>query len=162
MKQERLNELIHTPLTNRDLNKYGIDDANIILYSELDQIQDIGEFLPYDKAYKIILIEYEKQTGHWVLILRHNDTLEYFNSFGLKPSEKDFVNDDLLNQELNQKVLFLNDLFRKELNEKDFKQLVYNKKAFQDDNSEIMTCGRHVVNRLRCMLDYNMKLEDYI
>jgi len=150
-------------MTNKDLNKYQISEKDIILYSELDNIQDIGELLPYDKTFKIVLIEYKQNSGHWVMITRYNDTLEYFNSFGLFPSNNDFVNDDILNDELNQEELFLNKLFHKEMNEVDFKHLIYNKKEFQDDKDEdMMTCGRHCVHRLMCLKHHDMDLKGYI
>jgi hypothetical protein len=159
--RERIS-LLYTPLTNHDLHRFGIDQSNIITYSDLESIRDIAEFLPHNKSYKIVLIEYEPNVGHWVLILRHNDTLEYFNSLGLLPSKNDFVNDDLLNEELNQEELFLNRLFKKEMSENDFKDLIYNKKMFQNRNSDVMTCGRHCVVRLLCLLQEDMDLEEYI
>lgn len=162
MKDYKIQQLIHTPLTNHDLAKYGIDEANIILYSALDDISDIEEYLSHDKAYRIILIEYEQNSGHWVLIMRYKDTLEYFNSFGLLPSKNDFVNNDILNDALNQEELFLNELFNKEINENDFKNLVYNQQVFQSKDSNTMTCGRHCMNRLLCMIHKDMNLEDYI
>lgn len=158
-----LPKLLRVPLTNKDLNNYGILEKDIILYSELDNLHDIEELLPHNKTFKIVLIEYKQNSGHWVMIMRCNDTLEYFNSFGLFPSDNDFINDDILNEQLNQEELFLNKLFHKEMNEDDFKNLVYNKKEFQDDQDEtMMTCGRHCVHRLMCLKYQDMDLKEYI
>ena len=64
--------LIKTPLTDDDLNRFlGVKNENKILkYSELSKYNDMNDLLPTDKSYIIILIEYEKNKGHWICLLR--------------------------------------------------------------------------------------------
>jgi hypothetical protein len=159
---QNIDRLITVPLTDRDLNHFGIPNENVIKYSTLANLKDIDEILPHDKSYKVILIEYERNSGHWVCIMRYGKTLEYFNPFGLLPTDEDFMDDDRLNDTLDQEELFLNTLFEKETKENDFDEMVYNKVKFQSEDDDINTCGRHVVHRIVCMLDDNMHLEDYV
>jgi hypothetical protein len=64
-----MNKIIKTPLTDDDLERFlgkGAKD-NVIKYSELGNYSDLEELLSHDKSYKIILIEYEKNKGHWII-----------------------------------------------------------------------------------------------
>ena len=81
-----LTETIRTPLTDGDLERFlgrGVQE-NIIKYSEIANYNDLEELLPNDKSYKIILIEYEKNNGHWICMMRYKNVMEIFNSFGTK------------------------------------------------------------------------------
>ena len=161
-----INESIQIPLTDAHIMKYGVAKNDIIVYSELGDEYDIEGLLTDDNPYKIVLIEYKKNVGHWILIMKYvlkgKKTLEYFNPFGLLPSKADFVDDDALNDQLDQEHLFLNKLFYKEESEDDFDDLIYNKVKFQSREDDVNTCGRHCLMRLICMKDFNMDLADYI
>jgi hypothetical protein len=154
---------IKTPLSDSDLERYLGPDVkdNVLTYSELKPYTDMNDLLPYDKSYKIILIEYEKNKGHWICMVRYNNKIEIFNSFGTKHDDDDFVESDRLNYYLGQSKLFLNRLIEDELKDGEFK-IIYNKIKFQEKSKIINTCGRHVVNRILCLLHYNMTLKDYI
>ena len=94
-------------------------------------------------------------------MVRHNNKIEIFNSFGTKHDDDDFVESDRLNYYLGQSKLFLNRLIEDELKDGEFK-IIYNKIKFQKKSKNINTCGRHVVNRILCLIHYNMTLKDYI
>jgi hypothetical protein len=55
---------------------------------------------------------------------------------------------------LNEKVSYLTNLLNTE-------QYIYNKIAYQQNDSRIETCGDHVCTFLYCFLFYNMNLEQY-
>lgn len=158
-----LKKVEETPLTDSDLERFfGVDiQKEILKYSDLEDYNDMNDLLPYDKSFKIILIEYEKNKGHWIAILRYNNKIEIFNSFGHKHDEDDFVDSDTMNYFLGQSSIFLNRLIEDELKDGEFK-IIYNKVKFQEEDEKINTCGRHVVNRILCLLHYNMTLNDYI
>ena len=68
------------------------DFKNILKYSEIGNYKSIQQLLPRNKSWKIILIEDEYNSGHCTLLLRYNNTLEWFNSYGTFPSaELDFI-----------------------------------------------------------------------
>lgn len=162
MNQKELKLKMFKPLTNFDIEKYGITQDRIIKYSELNDFEDLSdEILTQNKSYKILLFEYEKNKGHWVLILRYNNIIEFFNSYGVKHTEDDFIDDDELNEYLGQYRLWLNDLLNREIIQNEFK-IIYNKIKFQKKSKKINTCGRHVVLRILCLLYYDMTLDDYI
>ena len=158
-----IKEIIATPLSDSDLEKYLGKEVqqNIITYSDLAKYQDFDQILPHHKSYKIILIEYKKNSGHWICILRYNNTIEIFNSFGTKHDKDDFVNSKEINKYLGQSALYLNKLIEKEIDDGIFR-LVYNKIRFQKKSVKVNTCGRHVVNRIICLLHYDMTLTKYV
>ena len=94
----KLKEIIETPLSDSDLEKFLGPDVqqHIITYSDLADYQDLEQLLPHDKAYKIILIEYEKNSGHWICMLRYGKMIEKFNSFGTK-HDQDGISSSITN-----------------------------------------------------------------
>lgn len=159
----KLKEIIATPLSDSDLEKFLGPDVqqNIITYADLADYQDLEQLLPHDKAYQIILIEYEQNSGHWICILRYGKIIEIFNSFGTKHDKDDFVDSKELNKYLGQSALYLNSLIEKEIDDGIF-TLIYNKIRFQKKSVHVNTCGRHVVNRIICLLHFDMTLKQYV
>ncbi len=163
MNVVELNKLIKIPLSDSDLKRFLGNEAvkNTIKYSELKKFKDFAELLPEHNSYKIILIEYEKNRGHWVCVMRYNKVIELFNSYGTKHDDDDFVDSDEINYYLGQSHNYINIFIEKELDDGIF-QIIYNKTKFQVKSIKINNCGRHVVNRLICLLHYEMTLKDYV
>ncbi len=154
-------ERLSAYITNDDLVRYFGNDINnqILKYSELSQFKHIEEILPHDKSYKIILIEEKLNSGHWVLIMRYGEHIEFFNSYGLKPSaELDFLS-CLRNCFLGQNTKHLNILLDKARSR--FK-IIYNKKKFQKVKNGINTCGRWIILRIIMMCFFGMDLYSFI
>ena len=80
--KQKLQQQIKEEITDGDLTRYfgKRDFKNIIKYSELANYSSIQQLLPRNKSWKIILIENEHNSGHWTLLLRYNNTIEWFNS----------------------------------------------------------------------------------
>ena len=135
----------------------GCDVSKLLKYSELSNYNSIYQLLPEKRDYRIILIESSKNAGHWTVILRYGDTIEWFDSYGGKPdSELHFISTAIKNM-LGESTAHLTKLL-KTMNKSD--KLVYNKTKFQVLNDEVATCGRHVISRIICFLiGYN--LEEY-
>lgn len=163
MNKAKIQELILKPLTDTDLERFlgYSSDSYVLKYSQLGDYKDLEDLLPYHKSYKIILIEYERNSGHWICMLRYNNVIEIFNSYGNIHDELDFRNSMEMNKYLGQAHLYLNILIEKELKENKL-SLIYNKVKFQIKSVDINTCGRHVVNRIICLLDNDMTLKEYI
>lgn len=130
-----------------------------ITYAELEQFNNLEQVLEKNKSFKIILIEEQENTGHWVLILRYGKTIEFFNSYGTSPSYEIDLIDDKQNEQLGQDEKYLNKLLN--LAMKKYK-VIYNKKRFQKLENGVNTCGRHVLLRIIMLQHYNMNLERYI
>jgi hypothetical protein len=94
-------------------------------------------------------------------MLRYGKTIEIFNSFGTKHDKDDFVKSKEINKFLGQSSTYLNDLIEKEVDD-DIFHLIYNKRRFQKKSVHVNTCGRHVINRIICLLDFDMTLKQYI
>ena len=159
--KKRIHELLKIPLTNFSLHKFAIFEDDILKYSELQIIKDLSdEILTKNNSYKILLFEYKKNSGHWVCILRYDNVIEFYNSYGIKHSKEDFMDDKQLNEYLGQYRLFLDELLKREIIQEEF-EVIYNKVRHQKKHREINTCGRHVVLRILCMKYFNMNLLQY-
>jgi len=160
--EDELIKRIGTNMTNDDIERYlGSPSENyIIKYAELENIKNINELLPMDRTFKIILIETEDfNIGHWVAILRFNNCIEYFNSYGEKPDkQKNKLISKLKNFIFNQDDNELTRLIKNR--DKDLKY-TYNDYKFQKLKEGINTCGRWLVLRILLMRDLNMELDEF-
>jgi hypothetical protein len=149
--------------TGDDFDRYLHGASNKILkYSELGKYYNdtVEELLPEETDYRIILIEQNYNTGHWVCILRYGKTIEWFDSYGIKPpNELNFIS-AVKNKFLGQKKKTLIDLLD------DAKSrgwnVIYNKKKLQKLKNGINTCGRWVILRITMMKDMMFGLADFL
>lgn len=148
-------------MTDSDLTHYLGKNfrQHIIKYSDIDDFGSIDRLLPGKKSFKIILLEETFGSGHWLLLLKNNRTIEYFNSYGLPVSkELDFLSDSV-RAALDQSEKHLNILLDKVTKKYD---IIYNKIKFQKMGSDIATCGRWVILRLILFRDLDMDLSSFI
>lgn len=155
---------ISQPLTDEDINIYLGTTKNIIKYSELEQYNNnIDKLLPKIMSYKILLLESEENSGHWVLIMKYKYkdkiTIEYFDSYGNSPLKLLKFNNSVINNMLGQKNKMINDILQDAENKK--YMIIYNKKRFQKIDNNINTCGRHILGRLIALLKLLYSLEEY-
>jgi len=160
IEEDIIIERIGKSLTDEDLTRYlgGSIGENIIKYSSLKDYKSITDLLPSDKSYKIILIEDDINKGHWVLALRMNGTVEFFNSYGEPVDKQKSMIGECKNALLGQTKNYLSKLFRSR--PKDIKY-VWNDKALQRQKEGINTCGRWVILRILMMKDMNMELDEF-
>jgi hypothetical protein len=150
-------------ISDYDLGVYfgkGVMNTHILKYGDIDDYTNIRQILPKKKDYKILLLESKLDSGHWVCLLRYDDNIEYFNSYGLKPGKELDFNSTLVNQQLDQETRHLDILLNKAVRE-GFK-VFYNKRRFQKMSDNVATCGKHCILRLIMFLKMNMTLPEYI
>ena len=155
----KYSKLLTIPLSNIDIMKSLGKSCRIIEYSELEEYSNIEDLLSKPKDYVIILIEtVEQNIGHWICLLRYQNTIEFFNSYG-KPidSQKNTLISPEKNKEFGQTRNYLSNL----LYNSNYK-IVYNKKQLQSFDNLSETCGRWVINRIECHMDRNLSLQQYI
>jgi hypothetical protein len=158
-KQTLLNNIQHNLSyfsSNFDLcDALNCGEDSIIKYSELINYKNLDELLPKPFDYTIILLETNRNQGHWVVILRLGNVIELFNSYGV-PIDSEFrYIPDTIERWLGQSTRYLTNLVKK--NNK-FK-IVSNTYKFQSKDSA--TCGRWVILRTEtARMGY--KLEDFI
>lgn len=131
--------------SNFDICKQlGCGQDKIIKYSELKNYNSLQELLPSPFDYKIILLESDKNSGHWVCIIRMNNVIECFNSYGVSiDSEWKYIPDSI-ERWLGQSTRYLSNLIKKSSGF----TVISNKYKFQSKNPDIATCGRWVILRI--------------
>lgn len=132
----------------------------IIKYSSLAAYKNINELLP-DDGYKIILIESKKNSGHWTVLIKLNDTITFFDSYGIYPDDElNFVS-KVANRLLGNK----HDQIRRLMNTFPNKKM-YSKTKYQSNKSDVNTCGRwclvaiHLIYQLKYSLSEMKSLLD--
>ena len=129
--------------------KHYLPDARLMMYKELKGIDDIEILLPRHKSYFILLYPVQSESnGHWVVLTRFNDVIEYLDSYGNEP--------DFPLKWYHEKI----DPYLTNLLNNTNLEVVYNTIPFQDKkNSILATCGAFVVFRVLTMLELKANLE---
>ena len=99
-----------------------------------------------------------QNVGHWTCLLRYGDTTEFFDSYGKK---MDYQKNTLISPEKNREFGQTENYLSNLLNKSSF-NAVYNKKQLQLFKNESETCDRWCINRLECLMDINIYLQQYI
>lgn len=159
----KIEKLINVPLTDDEINRMLHEKTNIILYRDIHKYNCIDDMLdPYNCC--VILLEREPNYGHWVAVTKHNNDIEFFNSYGSSmapyPDDSLLLIDDEFRKKSFQDYPYLSELLYNSQYE-----LFYNEFQFQKKEDGIKTCGRHCV--IRCILkDLNIyeykKFLDYL
>lgn len=120
------------PLSDSDLKRLA-PTVPIIKYSELQTLEHLPDAC-------IILLEWQRNNGHWVAIFHADGEAKYFNPLGQK-----------YDSDLNCLARAARRILGEDGNE--IERLLngapceWNRIRYQEDESN--TCGRHCVNRLR-------------
>lgn len=148
-------------ITSTDIDRYlDSGSSKILKYSELDDFRTIEELLPLETDYKIILIEQAQNEGHWCCILRYKKTIEWFDSYGLKPDgELSFIS-KMKNKLLGQDVKHLTNLLNN-ANSRGW-NCIYNKQKLQQLKVGVNTCGRWVLLRITMLTQFFFTLEEFL
>lgn len=148
-------------MTNHDFNKIIKGATNkVIKYGTLDdKYTTFEQLMPKKKDYCILLIESEKNSGHWVCILRNNNTFEYFDPYGHNHMKALDFTSEFMNKYLDNTDSDLNTLIN---NMKPHQKLITNKTQFQNDKflDDVATCGRWIMCRIQTHMK-NMTLNDF-
>jgi len=153
----KLKKVEADPLSDTIIRKY-LKNPKIILYEDLKNYKNINELLPNKKDYVIILFKQDNQgNNHWIGLLKYDNIIEHFCSYGSKPDEYYFdwtTQNDL--DKAGEYQPYLTQLLNKCSNE-----IIYSSKDYQKDKNNISTCGRHIVNRCMHLLNHNNNINNY-
>ena len=75
------------PLSDSDIRKIIGSKTKIIKFSQLANYNSIEQLLPHNGDYLVLLFESAMDSGHWTALLRYNDTIEFFGSYGGEPHD---------------------------------------------------------------------------
>ena len=146
-------------MTGQDILSY-LPNCKIIEYNDLETYNnEITDLLTKPIDYVIILIEtIADNIGHWVALLRYDNTIEFFNSYGKAPDvQKNTLISKAKNIEFGQTQNYLTNLLVKS----DF-NIIYNKLQLQKYTNNSATCGRWVIIRILRLLKDNMDLKRFL
>jgi hypothetical protein len=151
----KIKDILAEPLGDDDIRFY-FPNAKIMLYSDLQNYKSIDSLLPEENDYVFLLYENSPNNGHWVCVLRYDDTIEFFDSYGGAPDTQLSWTDCPSRHSLNQAVPYLTNLFKGCPY-----TVVYNPEDYQEERKNVNTCGRHCVFRVKNLMTYKRRLEDY-
>lgn len=151
-----IKQIQQTPISDALIRKY-FPKANIVMYNELPNYNNIEQLLPHDKSFFILMYQNSENEGHWTALLRQKNTIEYFDSYGSYPDD----NLKWFSKEKNGSLGIDSKYLSKLLNKTKLK-VIYNTEPYQADGSKIATCGRHVLLRLMNIDKGLLKYHKYI
>ena len=131
-------------LSEDDIMRITDNKTNLILYSDLEQVDNINEILnPYDCC--VILYQLEQNVGHYICLIKHkNNTLEFFDPYGMNIDEELKYSKYNLRRHRGVITPHLTALIDKS----NYKLLV-NDNKLQKFKEHTQTCGRWVSLRIR-------------
>ena len=143
------------PMTDADIKHY-FPKSKILTNEEIGNYNSIDELLPNNTDWVFILYQQSPNYGHWCLLTKKNNMLNYFDSYGGNI-------DDPLNWISKEKRNKLNEEpYLTELINNSNYDCEYNGVDFQSENSKISTCGRHCCLRLKTLLNNDLDMDEYI
>jgi hypothetical protein len=146
-KIEKYKKSLALMIASDDFARFLDDVSNnkILKYSELKNYNTMDELLPEKTDYKIILTESQINSGHWCCILKYGDTVEWFDSYGVRPDgELNFISAGM-RKILGEDKHHLSRLIK---TIKSPTKFIYNKKKLQVLKDGVNTCGRWTILRL--------------
>jgi hypothetical protein len=123
----------------------GCEEYHILKYSQLSEYKSLIDLLPEQFDYRIILIESNKNSGHWVALIRQRNIIECFNSYGIMIDKEFRFIPDWIERWLGENTRYLSNLIK---TAPDGITVISNRVRFQKDSPAIATCGRWVVFRI--------------
>ena len=138
-------------LSNDDFNRYLPDAAeNLITYKELKKYRTMGQLLEKpDFDYKILLVETQRNQGHWCVLVRRGNDVFWCDSYGMSPQESISMIPKCIRKMLGEENDEVKRLY-KSAREEGF-NVYENDFEFQSDTPNINTCGRWVLFFIECI-----------
>lgn len=141
-------------LSGGELLKLVNRKANLMTYPQLTKYDDIDKAMGKYKAL-ILLYETKQNYGHWTCVFkRNNNTIEHFDSYGMKPDDELAFIPEYFRIVSNQELPHLTALLYKS-----GYNVEYNDKKLQIQKKDVNTCGRWVAMRI---IFRNMNIDDFI
>ena len=141
-------------LTGGDIKRIADDKINVLSYEDLEKYNNIDDVLGIHEA-TAILYQTSEKFGHWIgLFKTGQNSLEFYDPFGLKIDEELNIDNEFhLRLHQGKIVPHLTHL----INQSDYK-VHSNTKQLQKQLDHVNTCGRYVGFRIRMR---DTKLKDF-
>lgn len=119
----------------------------IMLYQELHNIRDVKElFNMFDNI--IILYRTEKNYGHYVALINHQNYIEFFDPYGTAPDYALGVAKESLRHMRGQVIPHITGLLQ-DAQDRYKIRVVYNDIKLQEFHEHVNTCGRWCATRIK-------------
>ena len=156
--KEEIEEVIEEPLDDSEIRDY-LPDAKILKYSELAKYRHINELLPEETDYAIVLYLDGQNKGHWTAVLKYKNVYEMFDPYGVKELDEQLKWVPCPQRiKLQVAIPYMTRLFN--TIEKPHKGIL-STFDYQDDKTNVNSCGRHCVYRILKLLDNGMNINQY-
>lgn len=133
-------------LTGSDLLENAtIGDVKLMIYKDIQAYSSIEELFGNDDAI-FILYETSPNVGHWTLLFRINDRIEFYDSYNYQPDAQFEFIDEHIKRTRNMNYPYLVSLLLKYA--ENGGEVHYNEFRLQREGGNIATCGRHCLIRL--------------
>jgi hypothetical protein len=139
--------------SDTDMKKITQNKYNIYLYHDLSKYTNINDVLGSNKGAIILFQNESANSGHWCCIWLDDNTLHFFDSYGLRPDDELQYSQYNLRIHNNKAVPHLSHL----IDQSKYK-LEWNKYKLQKMRDKTNTCGRYAGYRL---LHRSMTNEDF-
>ena len=147
--------------SDSDIKDYLGCKTVIKTYSEIQDIVNINKLIPGKVGSCVLLIESEENSGHWVMISKYKNVIEFFNSYGQAPGEEVKIIPEYINKKLDQSPMDIRDILNY-ASSKQGKNVIYNKVKLQKISNDIGTCGKHIILRSIMLKNFGMDLPKYL
>jgi hypothetical protein len=138
-----ISELKKESFSGADILRILEGKCTILHYPMLEHVNSIDELFTTNNSV-CILYKTAPDYGHWVALLRHRNSIEFFDSLGYFPDEEfDFISEDMQCPRYLSQLLVDCPL-----------DIEYNDKKLQSKTAS--TCARHCVYRI-CMKNLPLK-----
>lgn len=150
-----MDEILSYAISDADIiNITGIN--NIIRYQDIKNYNDIDDLLKKNVLVCFILFETKNNYGHWTVIFRNNNLIEFFDPYGfLFENQKLYIEQEEFKDPINYLSILL---------KKSPYQISYNELKFQNiKDKSIGTCGKWCIirylNRHRGLYDFEKMIK---
>jgi len=151
--EEKLERAEAYPLSDTDIRKLLGSGVSLITYPELADMDSIDEAFDDRGRCILLFLTSSPTSGHWCCLLKSKKGIEFFDPYGEVPDAQKKGADPALLRQMDERQPYLTQLLRKAA-----RPIYYNITPFQEDNTNITTCGRHAV--VRCLYD-KLSLNQY-
>lgn len=148
-----LKKLKKKALSNKDIIDNVKHNISFVTYPELENFNSLDDVFDDNKSILILYLQ-SPNFGHWTCLNKlGNNLIEFFDPYGILIDNELKFNSKELNDKLEQDAPFLSKLMiDSQYN------LSYNEFSFQEEASNINTCGRHCIVRMNHL---NLSLNQY-
>lgn len=141
------------------LNKFKSTPNQIMIkiYNELNDVEDIMQILPETICVCFVLLKTSEDSGHWTCLVRNNNTIYYFDSYGVAPDGELSRIAPNVRYQLHENQRSLTRLIHTVSHGFTFS---YNNMQFQQYSPRVNTCGKWCYAFARCVFD-GVSLDDF-